>query len=534
MPRLACKPKIKQKKSRSRPKVGKIWRCLPALRLCDAGKFGKSKYRFCYADATQTLRERAPSPPCDDIACDAMPLNPTDFDTSTAPTPPPEVAPSATDSNNRNVSPVFALKELVARLHREHHKIQDLLSSLGFALRSFNNLNQFLELIPLIASRMTDADGSASILFDSNSRPLLHSLHCTEGNQCRDVRDAIETALRAEAKEEQSLDDRLRHALGDDIRLFGTSIPVDNIERGRLYVFSRDREYDWTPTRQQLLRLVADQTAVAIENDELTVELRRKERLDRELEIGAEIQNRLLPRQCPHICKLALAARCQTANRVGGDYYDFIPTDHKLSHTSDREASGQWGIVIGDVMGKGVPAGLIMTMTRGMLRAEALNRHSPARILQHLNRAMYADLENSHRFVTLFYSEYDPQTGSLAYSNAAHNPPLLWRAGDRSIDRLDTDGMLVGLDIDSEYEESRVQLFPGDTILYYTDGFTEAANRSGDRFEEENLSSAFGWACQTYTDPNQILDHLFDRVAEFIGPNNSHGDDMTLVVVRQQ
>jgi sigma-B regulation protein RsbU (phosphoserine phosphatase) len=188
--------------------------------------------------------------------------------------------------------------------------------------------------------------------------------------------------------------------------------------------------------------------------------------------------------------------------------------------------------VIGDVMGKGVPAGLIMTMTRGMLRAEVLNRHSPSRILQHLNRVMYADLDNSHRFVTLFYSEYDPKTHVLSYSNAAHNPPLLWQSATNSLKRLDTLGMLIGLDADSQYSEAQVQLFPGDTIIYYTDGFTDAANQRGDRFDEENLSAAFQWACQNYQESQAILDYLFDQVQQFIGLGNRHGDDMTLVVLR--
>jgi sigma-B regulation protein RsbU (phosphoserine phosphatase) len=168
-----------------------------------------------------------------------------------------------------------------------------------------------------------------------------------------------------------------------------------------------------------------------------------------------------------------------------------------------------------------------------MLRAEVLNRHSPARILQHLNRVMHADLENSHRFVTLFYSEYDPKTRVLSYSNAAHHPPLLWQAATNSIIQLDTlEGMLIGLDADSHYQEAQVQLQPGDTIIYYTDGFTDAANQRGDRFDEDNLTSAFQWACQNYQHSEEILDYLFDRVHQFIGIGNRNEDDMTLVVLR--
>jgi sigma-B regulation protein RsbU (phosphoserine phosphatase) len=448
-----------------------------------------------------------------------------------------------------DITPVFALKELVARLNREQHKIQDLLSSLGFALRSFNNLNQFLELIPLMASRVTDCDGGALLLF-KQGQVRLERLHCQDSHLGQDVRQAMEVAARqvtaalTPATGDSvaaltpaaiaSLDYQVNHYLGEDVQVFGTAILVKNSERGRLYVFSRDPQYTWTETRQKLVRLVADQTAVAIENDELTVELRKKERLDRELEIGAEIQLRLLPRHCPNIQGIELAARCKTANRVGGDYYDFIPASYDQSRAKkegDSELS-PWSLAIGDVMGKGVPAGLIMTMTRGMLRAEVLNAHSPARILQHLNRVMYADLENSNRFVTLFYSEYDPQTRILSYSNAAHNPPLLWQAATQSIKRLDTPGMLIGLDADTKYQDAQIQLYSGDTLIYYTDGFTDAANQSGERFEEENLTQVFQWACQHCDSPQAILEHLFGRVQAFIGADNRNSDDMTLIVMR--
>lgn len=478
------------------------------------------------------------------------------------PRPSPQPADRSPGRNSSEVTPVFALKEMVARMHREQQNIQDMLSSLGFALRSFNNLNQFLELIPLVATRVTDTDGGALVLFKPNGQVRFQQLHCQEGRQCQDLRKALEVATNSVVAQmgnplgnltesflqssTANLDDQMSRYLGADVHLFGTPIRLKNSERGRLYVFSHDPEYIWTPSRQKLVTLVADQTAVAIANDELTLKLQEKERLDKELEIGAEIQLRLLPRQCPKIPGIDVAARCETASRVGGDYYDFIPADHDpllkvndvenpsslLSNLKSKIEKGRWSIVIGDVMGKGVPAGLIMTMTRGMLRAEVLNRHSPSRILQHLNRVMYADLDNSHRFVTLFYSEYDPKTHVLSYSNAAHNPPLLWQSATNSLKRLDTLGMLIGLDADSQYSEAQVQLFPGDTIIYYTDGFTDAANQRGDRFDEENLSAAFQWACQNYQESQAILDYLFDRVQQFIGLGNRHGDDMTLVVLR--
>ena len=482
---------------------------------------------------------------------------------SAAPAPhtssqPPDPADLLAAGDN---TPVFALKELVARLNREQYKVQDLLSSLGFALRSFKNLNQFLELIPLIATRVADADGGALVLFRPNGQVRLEQLHCQElGDhrcQVRPIRRALELATRkvtgvltANATKDHKvefdpgaialLDQTVADSLGAGVRVFGASILVNEVERGRLYAFCCAPDFAWTSKRQKLVRLVADQTAVAIDNADLTVELRKKERLDRELEIGAEIQLRLLPRQYPKIQGVDLAARCETADRVGGDYYDFIPVCRNGSPSLSRNAQTKlggtettpWSIAIGDVMGKGVPAGLIMTMTRGMLRAEVLNGHSPARILHHLNRVMYADLENSHRFVTLFYSEYDPKTRILSYSNAAHNPPLLWQSRSDQIVALDTEGMLIGLDANSEFNDAQIQLYPGDTIIFFTDGFTDAADPRGQRFEEDRLRDGFYWACHNYDNAQGILNHLFDRVQEFIGSENRNSDDMTGIVLR--
>ncbi|MEA5617092.1 PP2C family protein-serine/threonine phosphatase [Cronbergia sp. UHCC 0137] len=457
-----------------------------------------------------------------------------------------QVPSKPTDSNHNattDVTPVVALKELVARLHREQNKIQDLLSSLGFALRSFNNLNQFLELIPLMATRVTDADGSALFLYKPNGQIRLEQLHWQDSQQRKNIRKALETASSqisflpnsvSPSTSTSILDAQMHQYLGPDVQVFGTAILVKHTERGWLYVLSRDPEYSWTETRQKLVRLVADQTAVAIENDELAVELRKKERLDQELEIGAEIQRRLLPRQCPSIPGVVLAARCKPANRVGGDYYDFIPTNHNHLHPSKngRPEDASWGLVIGDVMGKGVPAGLIMTMMRGMLRGEVLHGNSPGGILQNLNRVMYADLENSHRFVTLFYSEYDPCKRILSYSNAAHNPPLWWHAATRNVTRLDTEGMLIGLDVHSEYKDAQAQLEPGDTIIYYTDGLTDAAAAGGDRYDEDSFITSFSTACKYCNNPQEIVDYLFDQVEEFIGSDRQNTDDMTLVVLQ--
>jgi len=418
------------------------------------------------------------------------------------------------------------LKDLLTKLQQEQNKIQELLSFLGYALRSFSNLNQFLELIPIIVSRVTDADGGALILFKASGQMRLESLHCNEiaHGHTQKVRGAIERAIeQVISGSPTALDEMVSRYLGSDMQLNGASILVKNSVRGRLYVFSSRADFVWNETRRRLLRLVADQTAVGIENNQLATELMHKERLDKELEIGAEIQRQLLPRTKPTIPSLDIASQCVPAGRVGGDYYDFIPM---------KNSGGKWGIVMGDVMGKGVPAGLIMTMTRGMLRAEVLNGHPPSLILEHLNAVMYEDLDHAHRFVTMFYAEYDPDDKLLTYSNAAHVPALLWRSHTNTVQVLDTLGALVGFEPHSRYEQRSCNLQAGDVLMLYTDGITEAPNSRGERFDEENLRQALKWSCQHYSTAQEILEHIIGQVQQFTGQPPQPNDDMTLLIIR--
>lgn len=470
---------------------------------------------------------------------------------SAVPIPPPVPKPVDHNSSSErvaNVPNVATLKNLVSLLQKEQSKIQDLLGSLSFSLRSFNNLNQFLSLIPLIVSRVTEADAAALVLFRPNGQVSLEQLYCHEGSNCANIRFVLELATRQLSRSQTPpatyaafFDEIFQQRLDPNQRWFSTSILVRHVaphERGRLYLFSRNPTYEWSETRQKLAQLVADQTAVAIENDDLTAQVRKQERLARELEIGAEIQARLFPDNCPSIAGVDVAAVCKTASQVGGDYFDFIPiyfnapNQQRLKRGQEDlwSQADRWSIVIGDVMGKGVPAGLIMTMTRGMLRTDILNRHSPARIMSDLNYVMYGDLESSNRFVTLFYSEYDPKTRTLVYSNAAHHPPLIWRSRTHTIERLDTDGMLIGLDVNTVYSEAETRLLPGDTIIYYTDGFTDAASPNGNRFDEDNLIKAFGFACSQGYHSQAILDYLFAQVKSFTGSRAAQMDDMTLIV----
>jgi sigma-B regulation protein RsbU (phosphoserine phosphatase) len=288
------------------------------------------------------------------------------------------------------ITPAASLRQLIDSLNREQRRNQELLASLGFALRSFTNLSRFLELVPLLTARLVEAEGAILLTLRSDGSLWREQLHGSASGRCSELLRVLaglqDKDLDHQAGDElmaSRLDQLVRRQLGD-VQLFGTSVVAKNRQRGRLYVFSGDPQYSWSEVRRRHVQLVADQTAVAIENELLLEQMRQHQQLDQQLSIGGEIQAQLLPDRCPVIDGVELAARCRPAFQVGGDYYDFIPTKPQL--TGKRREQGRWALVMGDVMGKGIPAGLLMTLLRGMLRAEVLTGLPPDRILHDLNQ----------------------------------------------------------------------------------------------------------------------------------------------------
>lgn len=408
--------------------------------------------------------------------------------------------------------------------------------SLGFALRSFTNLNRFLELVPVVAARLVGVEGALLVPFHADGRLWNEQLQILTTARSEPVLQALNKHEPGRSSGFGSDDalvlgmDRLVQRQLGSAGVFATSLVARGRQRGRLYVFNPSGSLIWTDVHRRHVQLVADLAGVAIENDLMLQEARLHERVDRQLSIGAEIQAQLLPDHCPVIEGVELAARCRPAFQVGGDYYDFIPTRPEL--IGRRRERGRWALVMGDVMGKGVPAGLLMTMLRGMLRAEVLSGLPPDRILHDLNQLALEDLSQSHRFVTLFYSDFDPRTRRLRFANAAHNPPLIWRSQQRSVSRLDAPGLLIGLQPEAEYGVGSTVLEPGDVLLYYTDGVTEAPGITGDRFDEDRLIRSLESACRSGTGSQGILDQLFRRLDRFVGPDRQLEDDASMVVLK--
>ncbi len=439
-------------------------------------------------------------------------------------------------NNNQFVSLTASVRELLDSLSKEQKRNQELLVSLGFVLRSFTNLSRFLELVPIVSSQLVGVKGSFLIPFQQDGRLWREQIQYLSFGNYQDLlrellllKPAMEKGFAFDESNCEKLDRIFQmNLLKSDVCV--TSIVSRGKVRGRLYLFDQKGSFSWSDVHRKNIQLVADMTGVAIENDLILQEIRRHERVDRQLSIGAEIQAQLLPDHCPVIEGIQLAACCRPAFQVGGDYYDFMPTRPEL--IGRRKERGRWAFVIGDVMGKGIPAGLLMTMLRGMLRAEVISGLPPDRILHDLNQLALEDLTHSHRFVTLFYSDFDPRSRTLRFANAAHNPPLLWKFSSKTVMRLDAPGLLIGLQSDAEYVCGQTILEPGDVLLYYTDGVTEAPGITGDRFDEERLINIFNQLSSAEISAQDILEKLFKRLDGFVGLDNHLEDDASMVVLK--
>jgi sigma-B regulation protein RsbU (phosphoserine phosphatase) len=240
------------------------------------------------------------------------------------------------------------------------------------------------------------------------------------------------------------------------------------------------------------------------------------ERKKAEMQIATEIQTGFLPTDLPAIRGADLAGASVPAREVGGDFYDFV-----------KVSNGDAGFVIADVSGKGVPAALFMVLSRTIVRANA-SLHQDARTAIMDANAMIATDAESGMFVTLLYGVLNPETMTLTYVNAGHNPPVLFRK-DGTQEHLNGTGIALGAMEESEYQEATVALAPGDVLVCYTDGVTEAINGGEEQFGVARLSTTVQ-ECQDRP-PEQIINTVFEAVNGFCG-NEPQFDDMTLLVLK--
>ncbi len=270
--------------------------------------------------------------------------------------------------------------------------------------------------------------------------------------------------------------------------------------------------------RLSILTGIAQQAAIAVVNDELYKEAAERNRLEQELDVARHIQASFIPPGNPRIPHCSVASFWQAARQVSGDFYDFLELP-----------SGRWGIVVADVADKGVPAALFMALSRTIIRTIALSRYDyeAAAALERANRIIWNDT-TSDLFVTAFYAIWDPPTRTLSYGNAGHNPPLLIRQ-DGETEQLQGDGIAMGVLEEVRIVQKYVHLQPGDTVLLYTDGVTEAMNEDLDEFGLTRLIMVARNASKHSA--ADIMRTITAAIGDHAGETAQY-DDATLVVMK--
>ena len=283
----------------------------------------------------------------------------------------------------------------------------------------------------------------------------------------------------------------------------------------RVQVSRRDEvgqlEQQFNRMAEQLVESMAQRQVLVEQNARMA----ERARIEQELRTAQHIQQALLPKDVPELAGWQLAPYYQPAREVGGDFYDFLSFD-----------DGRLGIVIGDVTGKGVPAALVMAITRTMLRTAAQGASSPAEVLARVNDLLSADIPPG-MFVTCFYAILDPGNGHLHYANAGHDLP--YRRHGTSVSELRATGMPLGMMPGSSYEERKGTLAPGDSVIFYSDGIVEAHNQKREMFGFPHLKALVG----EHSGGATLIDFLLGELATFTGADWEQEDDVTMVVLNR-
>ena len=289
---------------------------------------------------------------------------------------------------------------------------------------------------------------------------------------------------------------------------------------GVVTVFNKKGDADFSAGDQRLLSIIATQSAQVVENARLQEEQKALEILQEELRLAREIQKGLLPKNSPQVPGYGVVGYSEPAKRVGGDYFDFLDL-----------GPDKLGLCVADVSGKGITAALLMSNVQATIRSHSRLEPDAGECVARSNDMLHASTD-SDKFVTMFYGVLDTRTHRLEYCNAGHNPPiLLGNGGGRGCSLLETGGPVLGVLPGFPYQRGEAAFAPGQTLLVYSDGFSEAMNVRLEEFGEDRLrdvaQSNAGKA------PDDLVNILKTEVDEFCGAV-PQGDDMTIMAVQRR
>jgi len=276
-------------------------------------------------------------------------------------------------------------------------------------------------------------------------------------------------------------------------------------------------QFDWF--ERSLASAIASEAAAAIVNARLYGESIRGARMQRELRLAGAVQRRMIPSSAPDIPELDIGMAYAPCFELAGDFFDFIPL-----------GDGNLGIAVCDVVGKGVRASLLMASIRASLRAHASYVYELSDVIGHVNRDLCRET-STRDFATLFYGVIDTRSGLFTYVNAGHMPALFVRDGECT--ELDTSGGIIGLDKESSWRHRSVQLEPGQTLMIYSDGLSDAMNFQDESFGRKRIVAALLDAVADHEDAETITAHILWEMRRFTGLQERF-DDLTIVTVKRR
>lgn len=309
----------------------------------------------------------------------------------------------------------------------------------------------------------------------------------------------------------------------DDVSALLAPLRHANKDLGVLIVARHHEDGHFTPNDFAIFRSAAEQSSFAIGNAKIHREANEKRAMENELKNAREVQRVLLPQQDPVVSGFRITGTNLPARMISGDYYDYIDL-----------GAQRFGVVIADVSGKGVPAGLLMAMCRSSLRSVAPGELSPSKVMASINRQLFPDIRED-MFISMTYGILNTDTATLTLSRAGHEPALLFRRETGKVEALRSPGLALGIDSGTVFErvtrDQEITIKSGDCVLFYTDGVKEAMNIHEEEFGMERLSEVFRNAAPLGSET--ILARIQEELQHFTG-EAPQGDDITLVAIEKR
>lgn len=445
-----------------------------------------------------------------------------------------EPSADAPIDNDAAVQLLYLWANGITRVAYQEHELRqrmdelETLYKLSTLLSAHRNLQELLDAAAKSAADVLKVKASSIRLLDEAGKELIPSAvynlsiaYLNKGPILIDQSDLYRETLAGNAVWVENMANDPRVLYPEDAQREGvvSNITAPMIYQGkpigvvRLYTAERRKFSDFDIS---LVKAVAQICAAAIVNARMDADRIEALRVQRQLRLATDVQRRMLPAEPPIFEPFEIAARYVPSFELGGDFYDFIPLD------------GHLGVAVGDAVGKGIAASLLMASVRAFIRAYSQDVYDIDEIVSRVNIQLEMDtLDNE--FATLFYGVLDPTTLRLTYCSAGHEPTLLLRDGQLSA--LTTGGMIVGIDPDQEYEKGIVQLKKNDLLLIYSDGLPDAFNFAQQKFGRQRIIDAMHEAAKGNMSAKDAMNHVLWQMRRFAGLRTNN-DDLTLVMIK--